>query len=136
MKELSDKQLAVEVPKAFPELFPDAMKHDIKEKKTKCLGLEFVKVCSKCKGQWYVDDWPERENCKHITPIVIDWNVAMEVLRIAPRPSMYEAMRKVHKIKEPCVGDYSKNSVEYWFLFNALPGDCLIAALEAVKGVE
>lgn len=81
MKTLTDDQLAVAIPIAFKELFPDAMKHNVKEKKAKCLGLEFVKVCSKCKGQWYVDDWPERENCKHITPIAIDWNVAMMVAR-------------------------------------------------------
>ncbi len=139
---ITDKQLAVAIPTAFPELFPDAMKHDWEDIRPYNNGgirrgrrLRCRRCFTHLKHQdcTIIDDSMICE--KAPTPIVLDWNTAHKVVQECEQDVIREALYNIWYDWQ--AKDKTKDvSFDNWLLIYATPADYLRAALEAVKGVE
>ncbi|HEG42811.1 hypothetical protein LCGC14_1543180 [marine sediment metagenome] len=127
MKTLSDDQLAVAIPKAFPELFQQNLQHRWRSYPVK--GV----TCKKCDLKWKKQIGP----CTVPAPIVIDWNVAMKVFRegCATTTMRARALNQLREIWRQSEAE-AYSTLWTWTAGYATPADYLRAALEAVKGVE
>ena len=146
---MTDKELALAVPTAFPELFPDQWEHDHISNPDGSWGC-IKDHCSKCKKcgrrddegsptSDYLHEWYET-SCTVPTPIDInDYNVAMKVrdalVEQGKRHALKDAMKAVHA-ESSGLGYSAADTYSVYFAIYATPADYLRAALEAVKGVE
>ncbi|KKL83713.1 hypothetical protein LCGC14_1972010, partial [marine sediment metagenome] len=127
MKELSDEQLAVEMPKAFPALFPRHWMHSWGGGS----ALKGVFWCGKCDVKYdNADDMLAAggfSGCPVPSddPIVIDWNVAMMVFRAIDKHWAKKALVKIFVASKSNVG------FGWWLMYIATPADYLRAALLA-----
>lgn len=144
MKTLTDEQLAVAIPAAFPELFPDAMKHDWEYFQAYGEGSDIrrgsIYDCIKCGKRLKHQDGTvidETMTCKHVTPIVIDWNTAHKVAAEVDAVAFGKAMMiPYRKYKSEVPTGKGVWVYETWLTHKATPSDYLRAALKAVKAVE
>lgn len=146
-EKLTDKALAVAIPTAFLDLFPDAWKHDDKRGPGNRIGL----YCSKCKIEYTQQNDELGKPCTVPTPIdVTDLGKAMEVFRgiannaigLSPErhfkitEALLQAQRDIHA-QYTCADatpDWDEDMRD-WVQFQATPQQiwriCLLA-----KGVE
>ena len=132
---MTDDQLAVEVARAFPELFKDAWKHQW------YISSEFNGYkCCKCKCHCLTcEDTYKATPCTVPDPIdVTDANVAMMVRNVlvkeGKRHALKDAMKIVHA-KSSGLGYSAADNYGIYFAIYATPADHLRTALEA-KGAE
>ena len=145
MKNITNKALAIAVPTAFPELFPDQWEHDHISNPDGSWGC-IKDHCSKCKKcgrrddegsptSDYLHEWYET-SCTVPTPIVIDWNTAHKVVAEVSPLEFMRAMVTVYIDKTGIKKPTSWEVQVYLVKPECTPADYLRAALEAVKGVE
>ena len=125
MKTITDQALALAIPTAFPELFPDVWGHD-----EIWNGTQEKMQCNKCLVELSYSGLNRDQPCTVPTPIVIDWNVAMKVVRECDEYKVIQALRKIQDS-----GGLRQKGFRYWLVLHATPADYLRAALLA-KGVE
>lgn len=145
---ITDKELAVQIPTAFKELFPDAWKHDID---CEIVGTKCCDKCKKCgkhaepvkysdkDGNTIIEDiyWERsaifnKTLCTVPDPVNIkDWNIAHKVFRAAWMERGWAVM-KVEITKIMKSRHISENPDVYeWWTFTADAADYLRVALLA-----
>ncbi len=129
---MTDKEVAIAVPTAFPELFKDAWKHDDARGPGGRIGL----YCTKCKVEYTRENDELGKPCTVPTPIVIDWNTAHKVVAEVSPLEFMRAMVTVYIDKTGIKKPTSWEVQVYLVKPECTPADYLRAALEAVKGVE
>lgn len=119
-KPLTDDQLAVAIPKAFKELFPDAWNHNWE------YDNGVPKDCKKCEmnvWKWYDD--PENNPCTVPDPIKINWDNAYKLAR-SVGPLVF--MAELTHIWQNCP---VLNYKEQWLAIYVTPADYIEAAIRA-----
>lgn len=136
----ADKKLGTLAVTVFKDLFPDAWKHDIKTIKAKCFDLKHTKQCSKCKKQWFVDDWPEREKCTIPDPMPITWDNAMMLFRAvfeSDPTATAQALMEVYMSTDCGLhmldsdANAKRTNAILWGLVHAEPKHLILAAIRA-----
>lgn len=141
MKTLTDDQLAVAIPTAFRELFPDAMKHDweyIRHYRDSEIRQGGLFRCRRCYEYLKRQDGTILDDtmiCEKVAPIDInDYNVAHKVVRECDAEAIRETLWNTWWSTSTQEGFH--DGFDYWLFRIATPADYLRAALEAVKEVE
>ncbi len=121
---MTDDQLAVAIPTAFPELLSKSRYHEVGEK----IGPHSYS-CAKCHQVVTNIDIA-------ICPVeptidVTDWNVAKRIVSQVPEVVLMQALFAVWGGIGKCTDNFRS-----WLAVHATSADYLRAALEAVKGVE
>lgn len=144
------KELGVRVVKAFPELFPDAWKHDFRPTfldtrwpSDKPKYIAYIAQCKKCEkgllagetscrvigGQEHIYTPSKPTSCTVPDPIdVDDWNVAMKLVRATKKVDIFRVLLSIWR--ENTEVSVSEVFI-YWLLFHATPADYIEAAIKA-----
>lgn len=123
--------------KAAEILVPKPWKHDIKEIESKAEILDKVKCCRKCKKQWFVDDWPEREHACSV-PARIDVNDRNAAIRLIRKlfttpKQQSDFLTELVDVCEEAPIDYLTSEPDFmvWLLFVADAREIIVAACMA-----